>query len=67
MILFSPSSQPKQDNNIKRLENAQSIADRSGRTVKVWMDKGGHVNLLFDGDKPVEPYTMLHSTWKPRK
>ena len=35
--------------------------------VSVWMDKNGHVNIQPASDKPIDPYTMLHSTWKPRK
>jgi hypothetical protein len=66
MIIFSPSDKPKPTNDIHKLENAQAIADRSGKTVKVWMDKNGHVAILLDGEVPTSPYTMLHSTWKPR-
>lgn len=66
-IIFSPTTDNKSIVNEKHnLENAQTIADRSGKAVKVWMDKGGHVNIQFATEKPIEPYVMLHSTWMPR-
>ena len=67
-IIFSPTTENKPIvNENHNLENAQIIADHSGETVKVWMDKSGHVNIQRAGDKPIEPYVILHSTWKPRK
>lgn len=67
MIAFSPSTDKPIVNEKHNLENAQTIADRSGKEVKVWMDKQGHVNIQLATDKPIEPYTILHSTWIPRK
>ena len=67
-ILFSPPAQPTEPptyDNLK-LENAQNIADLSDRSVKAWMDNRGRIMILFAEEKPIAPYTLLHSTWMPR-
>lgn len=48
------------------IENAQIIANRLKKPVTVWLNKGGHVNIQPADEKPIEPYTIYHSTWYPR-
>jgi hypothetical protein len=66
-IAFSPMSQPEPvAYETARIENAQTIANKLHKPVKVWMDGIGHVNILPADQSPQTPFTILHSTWKPR-
>jgi hypothetical protein len=67
MLIFSPTPPVQPINQKNNLENAQTIADRYGKPVSVWMNEKGQVNIQLASDKPIPPYTILHSTWVPRK
>lgn len=73
MLFFSPLNsvtQPNKqltENDNMTLENAQLIADKTGKPVKVWMDNTGHVLIEPADQKPITPYTIYHSTWNPRR
>lgn len=66
-IFFSPTSQSEPaPAPTARIENAQAIADQLRQPVKVWMDGIGHVSILPADQPPETPFTILHSTWRPR-
>ena len=58
-------STPKIINEKSNIENAQNIADRSGKPVAVWINSHGQVNIQFANDKPLEPYNNLHRVLNP--
>lgn len=64
---LTQQNKPPTENSNMNLENAQLLADKTGKPVKVWMDKTGHVLIEPADQKPIAPYTIYHSTWVPRK
>jgi hypothetical protein len=67
VLVLSPTSSPEPaPQPTARIENAQAIADKLHKPIKVWMDGIGHVNILPADQAPQTPFTILHSTWMPK-